>query len=81
MDLPEKGSAELYRTLPELNASDVVHGAYGIEEDELILSDTLELETLDFHEMQSSVESMGLAASGHAERIKGLVAAGAGAEG
>jgi hypothetical protein len=77
MDLPEKGSAELYRTLLELNASDVVHGAYGIEEDELILSDTLELETLDFHEMQSSVESMQLAAAGHAERIKGLAGAGA----
>jgi hypothetical protein len=77
MNLPEKGSAELYRTLLELNASDVVHGAYGIEEDELILSDTLELETLDFHEIQSSVESMQLAAAGHAERIKGLVGAGA----
>src|SRR5688572_16443604 len=65
MDLPEKGTAELYRTLLELNATDVVHGAYGIEEDELILSDTLELETLDFHEVQASLESMGLAAAGH----------------
>jgi hypothetical protein len=81
MDLPEKGTAELYRTLLELNATDVVHGAYGIEEDELILSDTLELETLDFHEVQASLESMGLAAAGHAERIKGLAGAGAGAEG
>ena len=40
MDLPAEGagSAELYRTLLELNATDVVHGAYGIEENELILS-------------------------------------------
>ena len=77
MDLPAEGaaSAELYRTLLELNATDVVHGAYGIEENELILSDTLELETLDFHELQASVESMELAASGHMERIRTLTGA------
>jgi hypothetical protein len=81
MDLPDLGSGalELYRTLLELNASDVVHGAYGIEENELILSDTLELETLDFLELQASIESMELAASGHMERIRSL--AGAEAEG
>jgi hypothetical protein len=74
MDLPENGvgPADLYRTLLELNATEVVHGAYGIEEGELILSDTLELETLDFHELQASVESMELAASGHMERIRAL---------
>ena len=81
MDLPASdGNAELYRTLLVLNATDVVHGSYGIEEDELILSDTLELETLDFHEMRASVESMQLAASAHLERIRGLSGAGARAE-
>jgi len=81
MDLPELGenARDLYRTLLELNASDIVHGAYGIEDDELILSDTLELETLDFLELQASMESMELAASGHMERIRAL--AGAQAEG
>jgi len=78
MDLPERGEgrAELYRTLLELNARDMVHGAYGIEDGELILTDTLELETLDFHELQSSMESMELAASGHMERIKTLAGVG-----
>ncbi len=78
MDLPEhdEGRAELYRTLLELNARDMVHGAYGIEDGELILTDTLELETLDFHELQSSMESMELAASGHMERIKTLAGVG-----
>lgn len=81
MDLPDLGdqALELYRTLLELNASDIVHGAYGIEDDELILSDTLELETLDFLELQASMESMELAASGHMERIRTL--AGVQAEG
>ena len=73
MDLTdEMGSENLYRTLLELNASDVVHGAYGIEDGELIISDTLELETLDFAEVQASVESIHLAASGHMERIRDL---------
>jgi len=83
MDLPANGEGprELYRTLLELNASDVVHGAYGIEEGELILSDTLELETLDFHEIQASLESMELAASGHMERIRALAGADKKAEG
>ena len=65
-------NAELYRSLLVLNATDVVHGAYGIEEGELILSDTLELETLDFHEIQASYESIQLALSGHIEKILDL---------
>jgi hypothetical protein len=74
MDMPEPQDAkvELYRTLLELNASDVVHGAYGIEDGELIISDTLELETLDFHELRASMESIELAAMTHMERIRSL---------
>ncbi|MDA0311313.1 MAG: CesT family type III secretion system chaperone [Gemmatimonadetes bacterium] len=74
MDLPEKPESEVlfYRTLLELNATDVVHGAYAIETGELILSDTLELETLDFHELQASMESIEMAASGHMQRIRSL---------
>ena len=75
MDLPEArtGDMELFRTLLELNARDVVHGAYGLEDRELILSDTLELETL------ASIESMELAAAGHIERIRSLAEVSAGA--
>lgn len=74
MDLPEQanGLGNLYRALLELNATDIVHGAYGIEEGELIISDTLELETLDFQELQASFESVQLAASGHLSRIHDL---------
>jgi hypothetical protein len=72
MPSPEDGKIELYRALLELNASDVVHGAYGIEENELIISDTLELETLDFHELRASMESIELAAMSHMERIRSL---------
>ena len=67
---------ELYKALLVWNATDVVHGAYGIEEDDLIISDTLELETLDFPELQASLESVQMAASSHVERIKALANAG-----
>jgi CesT_Tir_1 len=77
MDLPEGGGHEaFYRTLLEFNATDIVHGAYGIEENELILSDTLELATLDFEELQASVESLQYAVSSHVSRIRDLAAAG-----
>ena len=80
MDVPEgKDLGELFETLLVWNATDVVHGAYGIEEGDLVLTDTLELETLDFPELQASLESMQMAAASHIERIKAL--AGTGQEG
>jgi len=77
MSLPEgKGLGALYKNLLVWNATDVVHGAYGIEEGDLILTDTLELETLDFPELQASLESMQMAASSHIETIKSLAGTG-----
>ncbi|MDE2773215.1 MAG: hypothetical protein OXI46_05850 [Gemmatimonadota bacterium] len=83
MDLPEDGiaNAELFRALLELNATDVVHGAYGLEEGELILSDTLKLETLDFEELRDSLESIQLAAADHMQRIRSLAGLGTGSAG
>ncbi len=77
MDLPDtEGSLEeLYRTLLELNAADVVHGAYGLEGEELVLGLSLQLESLDYGQLQASLESLQMAASGHMETIKELVAA------
>jgi hypothetical protein len=77
MDLPEGPDLrKLFETLLVWNATDVVHGAYGIEEGDLVLTDTLELGTLDFPELQASLESMQMAASSHMKTIKTLAAAG-----
>ena len=77
MDLPEDLDdaqlAPLYRRLLELNANDLVHGSYGIEEGDLVLSDAMELEALDFVEVRSSYESMVLAASSHPAQLSELV--------
>lgn len=57
--------AELYRELLELNARDLVHGSYGLEGDHIVLTDTLELENLDFSEFQASFDSILLALASH----------------
>ena len=71
MEVPEdEGSCgRLFRRLLELNASDLVHGAYGVEEGDVILSESLELENLDFNEFQASVDSMQLALASHLETL------------
>jgi len=63
----------LYRTLLELNAEDIVHGSYGIEGGDVILSDALDYETVDFVGLRSSFESLLLAASSHMPRLAELV--------
>jgi hypothetical protein len=75
MDLPETEASleDLYRTLLQLNASDVVHGAYGIEEGELVLGLSLQLESLDYGEFQAALESLQMAASSHVGTIKELL--------
>ncbi len=71
LDVPGDQSrcTELFRRLLELNASDLVHGAYAIEEDEIILTDTLELEHLDFNAFQSAVDSLQMALASHLETL------------
>lgn len=77
MDLPKEATdqqlAPLFRKLLELNASDLVHGSYGIEEGDVALSDALELETLDFQELRASYESIVFAASSHMKDLVELV--------
>jgi hypothetical protein len=67
MELPasEPRRGELFRQLLEYNARDLVHGAYGLEGDHVVLTDTLELEDLDFSEFEASFDSMTLALASH----------------
>jgi len=55
--------------LLELNATDILHGAYGVEGEEVILCDTLVIDDLDFSEFRASVESLTLALAGHADAL------------
>ncbi len=55
----------LFRSLLELNATDMVHGAYGLDGEDIVLTDALELADLDFSEVQASLESILLALTSH----------------
>jgi hypothetical protein len=67
MELPasEPRRSELFRQLLEYNARELVHGSYGLEGDHVVLTDTLELENLDFSEFEASFDSMTLALASH----------------
>ena len=60
MNLPSKAdaAATLSRRLLELNASDLVHGSYGIEKDSIVMTEALELSHLDYEEFLAAFESI-----------------------
>ena len=68
MELPREHRPELFEDLLRLNA-DMVHGAYAIEEDHIILLDTLEYDTMDFEEFQASLDAIGLALAQHYPKL------------
>ena len=67
MPLPDDDGqcSALSRRLLELNASDLVHGAYGIEGEDIVLTEAMELSHLDYEEFLASYESMTLALAAH----------------
>ena len=71
MDLPadESAAATLSRRLLELNATDLVHGSYGIEGDSIVLTEALELSHLDYEEFLASFEGMTLALASHLREL------------
>jgi hypothetical protein len=71
MTLPaESASAStLYRRLLELNATDLLHGSYGIQKGEVVLTEALELSHLDFEEFLASYESITLSLASHLREL------------
>ena len=65
MNVPDEKREEFYRKLLELNAADLVHGAYAIEGNDVLLVDTLEAETMDMEELQATLDAIGLALAQH----------------
>jgi len=69
MDLPQKNREQLYRSLLELNTTEMVHGAFGIEGDAVVIVHALELENLDFNEFQAVIDDMSMAIAKHHENL------------
>jgi hypothetical protein len=61
--------AALARRLLELNATDLLHGAYGIADGAVVLTEALELAHLDFDEFLAAYESMTLSLATHLREL------------
>jgi hypothetical protein len=57
----KKDDAVLFRKLLELNARQLVHTSYGLDEGRVVLSSALELENLDFNELQATLDEIDMA--------------------
>lgn len=71
MTLPTNAEAlaTLSRRLLELNATDLVHGAYGIEDTSIVMTEALELSHLDFEEFLAAYESITVALASHLREL------------
>lgn len=67
MEVPEKSNTEFFKKLLELNAYDLVHGAYALEDGNIVIVDTLQLENLNLNEFRASIESIELSLNQHKE--------------
>ncbi len=55
------GDSALYRRLLQLNARGLVHASYGIDDNRIVLSAALELENLDFNELEATLDEIDIA--------------------
>jgi len=69
-NLPEKNLDAFYRRLLEWNATEVVHGAYGLIGDKVVMSTALQSENLDYNELQAAIESIALQLQIHYPEMK-----------
>jgi hypothetical protein len=70
MVIPKERREDFFKLLLELNTTHMLHGAYGIEGDNVVLIDTLQSEHLDFNEFRASLDALVLASSEDYKKLK-----------
>jgi hypothetical protein len=70
METPKGRREDFFKSLLELNTSHMIHGAYGIEGENVILIDTLQSEYLDFNEFQASLDALLLSSTQDYQKLK-----------
>lgn len=63
MEIPNAKREELFGLLLRANTTDLVHGAFGIENGSIVISRALELENLDWNEFSAVVDDFTMAIS------------------
>ncbi|MDR0554115.1 MAG: YbjN domain-containing protein [Treponema sp.] len=71
MDVPAGNRLELFTKLLELNAVDILHGAYALENGEIVLINTHDYDTMDLGEFRSTLDSFSLALAQHYPVLSG----------
>jgi len=69
MSVPKENKEEFFQKLLELNATGLLHGAYAVEGDNVVILNTLQSETLDKAEFQSTIESIEYALVEHYDTL------------
>ena len=66
MDVPKNNVLELFTKLLELNATDLIHGAYALEGNQkVVLLDALEYDTIDLGDLRAVLDSFSFALTQH----------------
>ncbi len=73
MQVPESNKEAFYERLLKLNATEIPHGAFGIEDDNVVVIDTLQLENLNRNELQASVDSLAFTVTQYYNELKSYV--------
>jgi len=79
LELEKVGSTvreAFFEKLLRLNGEDMVHGAYGISDGDLIMIATLRIEHLDFNEFSGTLDDFSVALNNHYPELRDLVASG-----
>jgi len=65
MKIPPKNREDFYRELLTLNGGELLHGAYALEGEDVVLIDTLEYGSMDKLDFEASLDAIGFALSEH----------------
>lgn len=65
--------SKVFRRLLELNRSDLLHAAYGLQGDRIVLGSALELSNMDLNELEAVLADMDLAMAEHVPVLRELV--------
>jgi hypothetical protein len=66
-------AAPIYKKLLELNANALLHAAYGLEGDQIVLASALELDNLDLNELEAVLADMDVALGEHVPTLRRMV--------
>jgi len=70
--LDSERSSRLYKKLLEFNAVGLVHAAYGLEGDTMVLSAAFELESVDPNEIEAALSDMDMALAEQVPQLREL---------